>query len=508
MTIKDYSGMTKEELIARLRRLEIPREAAPTTRNTALETARRQESALRDSEERLRAILDTAVEGIITIDEQGLIETVNPAAATMFGYSREELFGKNVKLLMPPPFRGEHDQYLSNYRETGRAKIIGIGREVAGRRKDGSTFPLELSVAEARLTEGRKFVGFLRDITARRESEQRILSALKEVTDIKAALDEHSIVAITDPAGRITYVNDKFCAISKYAREELIGRDHRIINSGHHSKAFFRELWTTIARGKVWHGEIRNRAKDGAYYWVDTTIYPFLNEAGKPVQYVAIRTDITALRESEAQILAIAEREQMRIGAELHDSLGQQLTAIELMCQSLKEDLRAKEPGLEEQAAQIGRFLREAISHTRSLARGLSPVNLGATGLADALAELAHRTAELGHVNCRFEQKDAVTLEDGVAARHLFRIAQEAVNNALKHAQAGEIVISLSGGDGSVRLGVADDGKGFPKAGRNGQGMGLELMKHRASVIGAELRVETKAGKGVAISCSWRRNQS
>ncbi len=463
---------------------------------------------MRDSEERLRAILDTAVEGIITIDEQGLIESVNPAAATMFGFAWDEIIGQNIKILMPPPFRQEHDQYLANYRDTGRAKIIGIGREVVGRRKDGSTFPLELSVAEARLTEGRKFVGFLRDITARKESERRILAALKEVTDIKAALDEHSIVAITDPAGRITYVNDKFCAISKYPRAELLGQDHRIINSRHHSKAFFRELWTTIARGQVWHGEIRNRAKDGSYYWVDTTIFPFLNDAGKPVQYVAIRTDITALHESEAQILAIAEREQMRIGAELHDGLGQQLTAIELMCQSLKEDLRAGQPGLEKQAGQIGRFLREAIAHTRSLARGLSPVNLGAAGLADALAELAHRTADLGHVKCRFRCPDPVLLEDGVAARHLFRIAQEAVNNALKHAQAGEIVISLSGDENNVRLTVSDDGKGFPKSAKPGPGMGLEMMKHRASVIGAEIRVESKPGEGVAISCAWRRNGS
>ena len=267
----------------------------------------------------LKAALDEHAIVAIT-DAQGKITYVNDKFCKISKYPREELLGRDHRIINSGYHPGEFIRDLWTTITHGR---VWHG-EIKNRAKDGSFYWVDTTIVPFLGDNGkpRQYVAIRADITPRKEIEEQLRRSLLEVNDLKAALDQHAIVAITDPQGRITYVNDKFCAISKYSREELLGQDHRIINSRYHPTQFIHDLWTTITHGKVWHGEIKNRAKDGSFYWVDTTIVPFLNENGKPRQYVAIRADITERKQIEEQLRAsLREVDDLRTALDEHTDL-------------------------------------------------------------------------------------------------------------------------------------------------------------------------------------------
>ena len=378
-----------------------------------------------------------------------------------------------------------------------------------------------------------------------RETLQRdLLATLRELRDVKAALDEHSIVAITDPSGKITYVNDKFCAISKYSREELIGQDHRIINSGYHPKSFFREMWTTIGHGKVWRAEIKNRAKDGSYYWVDTTIYPFVTEAGKPRQYVAIRTDVT---QRKAQ-----EEELQRVAAELAEKNKE----LEAIVYTVSHDLRSPLVNVQGFGKQLNRAcdaIRMAAADATNgdvpvekvkqpidvtIPQALKFINAGVAKM-DALLSGLLRYSRLGRVALSIRPLNMNGLMGEIVAAMKFQLDEaraevrvdplptclgdhvqtsqvfgNLLDNALKYRDPGRpLRVTISGEvrDGQAVYCVADNGIGIAPQHQakvfeifhrlnpdvtTGEGLGLTIAQRVLERQKGRIWVESRAGEG------------
>ena len=377
----------------------------------------------------------------------------------------------------------------------------------------------QLQAANERLT---------RELAERKVAEQALRESQQRLRDVELALDEHALVAITDRAGRILYVNNKFCAISQYSREELLGRNFRLINSGFHSKAFFATLWQTIGSGQVWQGEIKNRAKGGAFYWVETTIVPCLNEQGKPYQYIAIRTDITARRETELELAGArdaaqaADRSKSQFLANMSHEIRTPMNGVIGMTGLLEETrLDSDQHDLVKTIRQSGDLLLTIINDILDFSKieagkltfEIHDFNLREV-VADTLDMLTETAQAKGLKLLGLVDVQVLPHLRGDAGR-LRQVLTNLLNNAIKFTEQGEVVLRVSQvADTMLRFEVTDVGIGISASDQErlfqpfnqadgshsrkygGTGLGLAIARQLVHLMQGEIGVTSALGVG------------
>jgi PAS domain S-box-containing protein len=345
--------------------------------------------------------------------------------------------------------------------------------------------------------------------------EQAIQYALMKASYIERAVDQHVLVTITDFKGVITYANEKFCSVSKYASDELVGQNHRLVNSGHHPKKHYKDMWSTILQGLTWKGAFKNRAGDGSLYWVEATIVPCLDLAGEVFQFVAIYTDITermlveeALVTSRNELRALAihlekikEYERKRIAREIHDDLGQHLLVLKNDV-SMLHARSAAHPILNRKVALALEHIDGTMQSVRSIINNLRPATLD-LGLSAAIQwQVQEFTRRTGIVCELVMSDDNIELDDDRTIT-LFRILQESLVNVSRHAQATRVSVTLQREAKSVSIEVADNGQGITINGHRKRGsFGLMGMKERLGALGGELIIERRRGRGTRLTAT------
>jgi PAS domain S-box-containing protein len=479
---------------------------------------KRAEEAIRQSEKRYRTLFDLVPVALYTCDAKGLIQEYNQHAVELWGREPKrnhpsEKFCGSPKIFYPDGRPMRHDN-CPMARTLRGEKLTAADLEIVVEQSSGARRNVLVSPTALRNGQG-KIIGAincLHDITVRKRTE----NALRESEERSRAVIHQSTAGITgtDLTGHIIFANEKFCSMLGYRERELVGKTiFEITHPGDatESRLLFRRI---VTKGEPYQLEKRYLRKDGSALWVSVSASPLRDAEGKTQSAVAIIIDISDQKKAQAfledrarglegEILAISDREQRRIGQDLHDSLCQHLTAIAYMARSVALRLKNHRVIEVEHIEKIAELINDGVTEARTIARGLHPVEMEPPGLVTALAALVKQPH--WPVRCRLEADEEISVQDSTVALHLYRIAREAVINANKHAHAREIIVRMKRSAKGIELSIIDDGVGIPAGSSLGSGMGFHIMQYRARSMGGRLEVKPLKPHGTRVTCYVRK---
>ena len=444
----------------------------------------------------LAAVVEFSNDAIFLRTFDGIITTWNAAAERTFGYNADEIIGRSSRVLLPPGRREEYQELVERIRAGQAVQHF----ETVRVRKDGKLLQVSLALSPVRDSSGR-LVGtstIARDTTEQGQMREALARSERELADL---FEEASVGLLwVSPKGTVQRANRALLDLLQCRPEDCIGRP---LKRFHSDSAFLNDLLAQLAGRQTLrnlatelrtsNGEIRPVIVDANSFW----------EKGRLVHSRWFVRDITQRKRLEREVLELSERERRSFAQELHDGLGQQLGGIAYLANVVQEQLAHRNAPEAGDAERVFMLVRSAIEQTRRLARCLSPIRPEPEGLMDALRELSLQTQEVFGVACDFKCQTPVLVEDSVLAGHFYRIAQEALNNALKHAEARALEIRLRRDHRHLTLTVRDDGEGIGALSPRRSGLGLRIMQYRADLIRGRLTVgRRQGGRGTEVNCT------
>ncbi|MUG99757.1 PAS domain S-box protein [Scytonema sp. UIC 10036] len=499
------------------------------------------EDALQIQRQWLEVILNSIGDGVIATDKAAKITFMNPVAQALTGCSVQDALGRKIDEVFCIIHQRRRRSAASLIEKVlQEPKVIELVDNLVLVARNGNEIPIDNTLAPILTPDGllQGTVLVFRDITRRRQAKATLYRALQELEFQKFALDQSASVAITDAQGTITYANDKFCELSQYSRQELLGQSHSLINSGFHPKQFFQKLWTTITRGQVWKGEIRNKAKDGSCYWVDTTIVPFLDSQGKPYQYLAIRFDITQRKQAEESLCEALEKEKelnelksrfvSMISHEFRTPLTTILGTNELLTHYSQNLTEEKKLAYLQRIHNNVKHLTQMLDDVLLLGKAeagkldLQPETLDIVQLCQSLVdELKLSSASKHQLEFTANSPSIIAYVDEKLLRH---ILGNLLLNAIKYSPAGSIIcFELTCVGDKAQFQIQDSGIGIPEEdklklfesfhrGTNvsniaGTGLGLAIVKKAVDVLGGDIAVNSKVNMGATFTVTIPLNE-